>query len=115
MTWSLSGGPNSCLLNWLDSGLGLGEAVGGTYGEHDGNSTADRPGSVQLGLLAHEELFLAIGKFPGRDGCAVEVDSDGFAGGESGFDGVFAEGDGGLRQGRADADSRGFVGAIHLD
>lgn len=112
MAWSFGGGPKTCLAvlagRWVF-------AANGAYGKHDGDSSADRLGPVQMGFLAQEELFFAVGEFPRGDGCPVEVDGDGFAAGESGFDGVFVEGDGGLGEGRADTDGGGFAGAIHGD
>lgn len=68
-----------------------------------------------MSLLAHEELFLAIGELPGGDGGSVEVDSDGLAGGEGSFNGVVAEGDGGLGKRGTDADGGRLVGTIHDD
>lgn len=65
-----------------------------------------------MGLLTQEQLFLAVG-FPRGDRRAVQVDSNGFAGGQGCFNGVVLDGDSGLWERGTHADGRGFVGAVH--
>lgn len=65
--------------------------------EDERDAAAHGLGAVERRRGREPELFGAGGVFPGGDGCAVEEDGDGLAGGEDGGDEgvVVGEGDGG--------------------
>lgn len=67
-----------------------------------------------MSLFAHEQLFLAIGKFPGRHRGTEKMNSDGFAGWQGGFNLVLAERDGRLRKRCTNPDGGGLVGSVHI-
>ena len=67
-----------------------------------------------MSLFAHEQLLLTIGKFPGCHRGTKQVNRDGFAGWQGGFDLVLAERDGRLGKRCANPDGGGFVGSVHI-
>lgn len=85
-----------------------------TYREYKGNTTTNWLGAIQVGLLAQEQLFLAV-CLPRSDCGAVQVDRNGFPGRQARFDNVIIDGNGRLGQGSTQSDGRWLVGTDHCD